>query len=143
MNDVHEKLSRDLLPTVLNAFCYWPVVSVINTLFVPVISRPAMSSFAGVFWNVYISYQANHNGMEIGEVSEVSMMESEAGTVPGTVELLSPGHGDTKVAVKEKAREDNSKTVSIEKEAEVEGQAKGAHRQTKGRVVRRTSVVSV
>lgn len=85
--------------------------------------------------------------MEVGELSEVSTIESEAGTVPGTVELLSPGHGGTEVAVEEETRETNSKvkTVSSKKEAEVGGQdgAKGAHRRKKGRVVRRTSVVSV
>ncbi|CAM9241685.1 unnamed protein product, partial [Hapterophycus canaliculatus] len=71
MTDVRRKLSRDFLPTLKNALLFWPLVSVLNSKFVPVLNRPVVSSFAGVFWNVYISYQANHNGMEVGELSEV------------------------------------------------------------------------
>ncbi|CAN0469203.1 unnamed protein product, partial [Laminaria digitata] len=71
MDDVRRKLSHDFAPTLKNGLCYWPLVGMLNAAFVPVLSRPAVSSFAGVFWNVYISYQANHNGMEVGELSVV------------------------------------------------------------------------
>ncbi|CBJ32920.1 integral membrane protein-like protein [Ectocarpus siliculosus] len=77
MGDVRTKLSRDFTPTLKNAILFWPVVSVINSAFVPVLSRPVFSSFVGVFWNVYISYQANHNGMEVGELSVVYPTEQK------------------------------------------------------------------
>lgn len=77
MGDVRTKLSRDFTPTLNNAILFWPVVSVINSAFVPVLSRPVFSSFVGVFWNVYISYQANHNGMEVGELSVVYPAEQK------------------------------------------------------------------
>ncbi|CAM9758048.1 unnamed protein product [Scytosiphon promiscuus] len=77
MSDVRRKLSRDFVPTLKNALLFWPLVSVLNSKFVSVLNRPVVSSFAGVFWNVYISYQANHNGMEVGELSEVFPLTEE------------------------------------------------------------------
>lgn len=71
MDDVRHRLSQDFIPTLKTGACYWPFIGALNSAFIPVLSRPAFSSFTGVFWNVYISYQANHNGMEVGDVGVV------------------------------------------------------------------------
>ena len=89
MDDVRRKLSHDFAPTLKNGLCYWPLVGMLNAAFVPVLSRPAVSSFAGVFWNVYISYQANHNGMEVGELSVVYPL-TEAESAPAALRSNGP-----------------------------------------------------
>ncbi|CAM9149632.1 unnamed protein product [Pylaiella littoralis] len=85
-DDVYRKLSRDFVPTLKNALLFWPLISVVNSALIPVLSRPIFSSFAGVFWNVYISYQANHNGMDVGELSVVySQTEEREGVLTKVV----------------------------------------------------------
>ncbi|CAM9338442.1 unnamed protein product [Ectocarpus fasciculatus] len=166
MGDVRNKLSRDFTPTLKNAILFWPVVSVINSTFVPVLSRPVFSSFVGVFWNVYISYQANHNGMEVGELSVVypaegqKEEEEEEATLGRAVVA-----GAAAVALAEKAAETqavNAAVLAGEKAGGVSvggsanaatgaGETAGGEdggpaepvRKKRGRFVRRTSVVSM
>ena len=144
MEDVQHKLFRDLTPTIKNAYCYWPVVSVMNTLFVSVINRPAMSSFAGVFWNIYMSYQANHNGLDLGEVSEVLPLV-EAEPVPVTAGQ-SPLRKEMAVARKEVREGESNAKMSAEQEADAGKDGKpmeAQSRKTKRALVRKTTVVSM
>ena len=158
------------MPTLKNAVLFWPLVSVVNSAFVPVLSRPMFSSFMGVFWNVYISYQANHNGMEVGEMSVVYRRSSQEQGQEEAAALL-------KAALAEKVAEKaavvaavdsgvkgagvgvaaNSVTAPVvatkgssEATPENEGAAAAAAaaatppgRKRRGRIVRRTSVVSM
>lgn len=171
MGDVRTKLSRDFTPTLKNAILFWPVVSVINSAFVPVLSRPVFSSFVGVFWNVYISYQANHNGMEVGELSVVYPTEQkEEEAAEASQEAATLGRavvaGAAAVALAEKAAEKPAVAAAVlagEKAAGVsaggsvnpatgepaavsggeEGAPAEPARRKRGRFVRRTSVVSM
>ncbi len=177
LTDVHRKLERDYVPTLKNALLFWPLVSVVNSAFVPVLSRPIFSSSVGVFWNVYISYQANHNGMEVGEVSGVYSQEEEGeerragaeGELAGALLLAKEAAAETtaeKLAVAAAALEDKTLRAgvavnSVEASAAVlEGENQGAAakveggvaaadapaqagRKKRGRLVRRTSVVSM
>ncbi|CAM9698383.1 unnamed protein product [Ectocarpus sp. 4 AP-2014] len=164
MGDVRTKLSRDFTPTLKNAVLFWPVVSVINSAFVPVLSRPAFSSFVGVFWNVYISYQANHNGMEVGELSVVYPAEQkeegeeEAAVVTGAAAVALAEKAAEKKAVAaamaavsagEKAAgisvgaSANAATGAGETAGGEEGVPTEPVRKKRGRFVRRTSVVSM
>ncbi|CAB1103441.1 unnamed protein product [Ectocarpus sp. CCAP 1310/34] len=164
MGDVRTKLSRDFTPTLKNAILFWPVVSVINSTFVPVLSRPVFSSFVGVFWNVYISYQANHNGMEVGELSVVYPAEQkeegeeEAAVVTGAAAIALA----EKAAEKQAIAAATAAVLAAEQVAEVSvgasanaatgaGETAGGEervpaepaRKKRGRFVRRTSVVSM
>ncbi|CAM9556082.1 unnamed protein product [Ectocarpus sp. 13 AM-2016] len=164
MGDVRTKLSRDFTPTLKNAILFWPVVSVINSAFVPVLSRPVFSSFVGVFWNVYISYQANHNGMEVGELSVVYPAEQkeegeeEAAVVTGAAAVALAEKAAEKQAVAaataavsagEKAAgvsvgaSANASTGAGETAGGEEGVPAEPARKKRGRFVRRTSVVSM
>jgi len=177
LNDVHRKLSRDYMPTLKNALLFWPMVSVVNSAFVPVLTRPIFSSFVGVFWNVYISYQANHNGMEVGEVSGMYSQErgeeeegaGAEGELASALLLAKKAAAETtaeKLAVAAAALEDKTLRAgvvvnSVEASAAVmEGEKQGAAakveggvaaagtpaqtgRKKRGRLVRRTSVVSM
>lgn len=174
MSDVYRKLSRDFLPTLKNAVLFWPLVSVVNSVFVPVLSRPAFSSFMGVFWNVYISYQANHNGMEVGELSVVYPRSQEQAQEEEEVALAKTVVVAEK-AVAEKAAEKTTAVAAVASDAkgaagvaansvtapavavadegktdatpESEGgpatAATPPSRKRRGRIVRRTSVVSM
>ncbi|CAN0473642.1 unnamed protein product, partial [Ectocarpus sp. 12 AP-2014] len=151
---------RDFTPTLKNAILFWPVVSVINSAFVPVLSRPVFSSFVGVFWNVYISYQANHNGMEVGELSVVYPAEQkeEAAVVTGAAAVALAEKAAEKQAVAaamaavlagEKAAgvsvgaSANAATGAGETAGGEEGVPAESARKKRGRFVRRTSVVSM
>lgn len=148
MDDVRRKLSRELVPTLKNGVCYWPLVGMLNSAFVPVLSRPAMSSFAGVFWNVYISYQANNNGMEVGELSVVypstEAAESTRAALRSEVgpKFASNGGGGEKVSVSAKGGVDSQgKNASGEEEDPAAG-GRGCVKK-KSNLVRRTTVVSM
>lgn len=168
LGDVHRKLSRDYMPTLKNALLFWPLVSVINSAFVPVLSRPIFSSFAGVFWNVYISYQANHNGMEVGEVSvvypqgdeEAAGGESELAGALLLAKKAAVGTTAEKVAVAAAALDDKTLRAGVvavnsaeAPAAVMDGEKPGVAgkveeapapgRKKRGRLVRRTSVVSM
>lgn len=173
MSDVYRKLSRDFLPTLQNAVLFWPLVSVVNSVFVPVLSRPIFSSFMGVFWNVYISYQANHNGMEVGEMSvvyrrltqeqgqgqeEIALVEAvaaeekektaekvavtvaavAASDVKGTADLAA-----NSVAASAVAGEGKPEATAESSEGGASAAATPPVRKRRGRIVRRTSVVSM
>eukprot|EP00903_Cladosiphon_okamuranus_P018173 g16720.t1 len=167
LNDVTRKLSQDFVPTLKNAVVFWPVVSVFNSLFVPLLSRPMFSSFMGVFWNVYISYQANHNGMEVGEMSvvyprssqtqrqeevvalvkEAVVEKKKAAEKTAVVAALAPGVNGARVEVSSVtapvlASEGNPEATS-EGEDGATSDAAPPGRKRRGRVVRRTSVMSM
>lgn len=145
MDDVRRKLSHDFLPTLKNGLCYWPLVGVLNSAFVPVLSRPAMSSFAGVFWNVYISYQANHNGMDVGEVSVVyPLTEAESARASLRSEGgggLASDSGGGEVSASTKGGVVDSK--GNDSSGEEGGPAGGRGGVKKGNLVRRTTAVSM
>ncbi|CAM9519510.1 unnamed protein product, partial [Choristocarpus tenellus] len=68
--DVQHRLDQDLVPTLKAGICYWPFVGLFSSRYVPVMNRPAVSAFAGVFWNVYLSHRAHHNELTLDKVSE-------------------------------------------------------------------------
>lgn len=144
MDDARRKLSHDFVPTLKNGLCYWPLVGVLNSAFVPVLSRPAMSSFAGVFWNVYISYQANHNGMDVGELSVVyPLTEAESARVALRSEggpSFASNSGGGEVSASTKGGVDSKGKDSSGEEG---GPAGGRGDVKKGTLVRRTTVVSM
>lgn len=173
LDDVHKKLSRDYVPTLKTALLFWPLVSVVNSAFVPVLSRPIFSSSVGVFWNVYISYQANHNGMKVGEVSAIYSQEAVEeqragveGELPGALLLAKNAAAQTtaeQFAVAAAALDDKALRAGVavdsveasaammagQTAATVEGGVPAAdtpaqtRRKKRGRLVRRTSVVSM
>lgn len=182
MSDVCRKLSGDFLPTLKNAVLFWPMVSVVNSAFVPVLSRPMFSSFMGVFWNVYISYQANHNGMEVGEMSVVYPPSQEreqekvalvaktataTATATGAAAATATGNAAGKeavaaaaaaAAVVKRAGAEGGSSVKApavageaKREADAAPRTEGGDaapatppgRKKRGRIVRRTSVVSM
>ncbi|CAM9868679.1 unnamed protein product [Discosporangium mesarthrocarpum] len=65
--DVRVKLEGELVPTLKVSTCFWPLVGIVSFRFIPVINRPAMNGFAGFFWNIYLSHQANHGSLTLGE----------------------------------------------------------------------------
>ena len=144
MDDVRRKLSHDFVPTLKNGLCYWPLVGMLNAAFVPVLSRPAMSSFAGVFWNVYISYQANHNGMEVGDLSVVyplteaesarAAVRSEGGAMFASASGGGAVSSSTEGGVDAKGKESSG---------EEGGPASGRGYVKKGNLVRRATAVSM
>lgn len=158
---MYRKLSRDFMPTLKNGLMFWPLISVVNSAFVPVLSRPIFSSFAGVFWNVYISYQANHNGMDVGEVSvvysqteetESVLAKAEATAVAATAAVAVATPADAVVSdvqgqgVTASSTEDAAVVVVREGRPEVAGTTASdlaAIRKRRGKFVRRTSVVSM
>lgn len=161
MSDVYRKLSGDFLPTLKNALLFWPMVSVVNSAFVPVLSRPIFSSFMGVFWNVYISYQANHNGMEVGEMSvmyprsqargqeEVGLAKTVVAEKTAEKAAVAAVASDVKAGVEANAVK--APAVVVEGNPEANSESEGAAaatatplcRKKRGRIVRRTSVVSM
>lgn len=147
MDDVRRKLSHDFAPTLKNGLCYWPLVGMLNAAFVPVLSRPAVSSFAGVFWNVYISYQANHNGMEVGELSVVYPL-TEAESAPAALRSKIVGakfasDGGVGGAVSESTKKGGVDAKGNDSSGE-EGVSKGGRGDVKkGNLVRRTTAVSM
>lgn len=144
MDDVRRKLSHDFVPTLKNGLCYWPLVGMLNSAFVPVLSRPAMSSFAGVFWNVYISYQANHNGMEVGELSVVYPSTEEAESAVRSVgpTFASGDGGERSVSVSAKGGADAQRKDSSGENGDPAAGGLG-NLKKKGNLVRRTTVVSM
>lgn len=167
MSDVYRKLSRDFMPTLKNAVLFWPLVSVVNSAFVPVLSRPMFSSFMGVFWNVYISYQANHNGMEVGEMSVLYPRSSQeqrqdaaallktavaekttgkAAAVAGVASVVNgAGAAANSVAAPVVAGKGKPEATSESEDgaAAATAAATPPGRKRRGRIVRRTSVVSM
>jgi Mpv17 / PMP22 family len=59
LKDAAVRVKRDLPATATAGACYWPFIGVAQSRFVPVYNRPAVGSFAGLFWNIYLSHQAN------------------------------------------------------------------------------------
>lgn len=159
------------MPTLKNAVLFWPVVSVFNSVFVPVLSRPVFSSFMGVFWNVYISYQANHNGMEVGEASVVYRRLSQeqgqgqeeaaallkaalaekaaekaaivAAAAASDVKGTGIGVAANSVTAPFVAGEGKPEATASESEDAAATAATPPGRKRRGRIVRRTSVVSM
>lgn len=70
LQDFHQRVERDCLPTFMRGLCYWPLVGVVNFKFVPVVNRPGVSSIAGLFWSIYLSHRANSE-MEDDDMVEV------------------------------------------------------------------------
>lgn len=143
MDDVRRKLSRDFWPTLKAGLCYWPIIGMFNSRFVPVMNRPAFSSFAGVFWNVYISYQANNDGMDVGEVVCKEPLKE-------TLNATSSGAGDPAVMPDDETVEGEPHTVNSKASRVAEGvPTKGGDAKkerappTGGKLMRRTSVVSM
>jgi Mpv17 / PMP22 family len=59
LKDAAVRVKRDLPATATAGACYWPFIGLAQSRFVPVYNRPAVGSFAGLFWNIYLSHQAN------------------------------------------------------------------------------------
>lgn len=133
MDDVRRRLSQDFVPTVKTGLCYWPIVGMFNAAFVPVMNRPAFSSFAGVFWNVYISYQANYHGMEVGEVSIVYPL-------PAAESVRATRRSSEEAAVVSGGKVIEKSTSSFGKDGNAAKERTGSKI---GTIVRRTSVVSI
>mmetsp|Transcript_1297 Transcript_1297/g.2164 ORF Transcript_1297/g.2164 Transcript_1297/m.2164 type:complete len:192 (+) Transcript_1297:167-742(+) len=62
--DAQEKVASETIPTIINSIPYWGTVHALNYRYTPVHNRPVLSSVAGVFWNIYFSWQANKSGKE-------------------------------------------------------------------------------
>ncbi|KAG5190695.1 hypothetical protein JKP88DRAFT_352606 [Tribonema minus] len=62
---VDRKIRQDLLETTAAGACYWPFVGLLNSRFVPVTNRPVVGSFAGLFWNIYLSHKANESDLVV------------------------------------------------------------------------------
>jgi len=70
--DAEAKVKQELVPTIISSIPYWGVFHTFNYRHTPVHRRPVMSSLAGVFWNIYISWQANKDSSEAGQRSTVT-----------------------------------------------------------------------
>ncbi|KAI1617676.1 hypothetical protein EDD37DRAFT_230123 [Exophiala viscosa] len=52
---VRRDVERDTIPLMINGWKLWPVVALINFVFVPVNRRIIVGSFVGLFWGIYLS----------------------------------------------------------------------------------------
>lgn len=140
MDDVRRKLSRDFLPTLKVGMSYWPIIGMLNSRFVAVMNRPAFSSFAGVFWNVCISYQANNDGMDVGDVVLKEPLNTISSSSRAGDPAVMPDDADDDDSAESESHTLNSKAA--------EGRGGDAKKRTPSstggeKIVRRTSVVSM
>jgi Mpv17 / PMP22 family len=77
LKDAAVRVKRDLPATVTAGACYWPFIGLAQSRFVPVYNRPAVGSFAGLVWNIYLSHQANI-ALEPVEVDVQFLIEQNA-----------------------------------------------------------------
>lgn len=142
MEDVRRKLAQDLVPTCLNALCYWPLVSGLNVALVPVMNRPSFSSFAGVFWNIYLSYKANASIVEVGDVPVEYRLE-ETDAIRGAVSLSAEKIAVSKVGAGASQAKGGVGNDRADAGDEEDSPVERAKRSRRGKFVRRTSVVSM
>ncbi|KAI3413126.1 uncharacterized protein J3R85_016490 [Psidium guajava] len=53
------RLKRDLIPTLVNGFVYWPLCDFITLRFTPVHLQPLVSNSFSYIWTIYLTYMAS------------------------------------------------------------------------------------
>ncbi|CAM9579939.1 unnamed protein product [Phaeothamnion confervicola] len=73
-----DKLKSEVPPTLAAGLCYWPVIGIFQYRFVDLINRPVFGSFAGIFWNTFLSHQANAPPLSVDEPAAPAVSGGEA-----------------------------------------------------------------
>ncbi|GAV88810.1 Mpv17_PMP22 domain-containing protein [Cephalotus follicularis] len=64
-DEIVARLKRDMLPTLKNGICYWPICDFVVFKFVPVQLQPLASNSCAFLWTIYLSYMASLNKVSI------------------------------------------------------------------------------
>ncbi|CAF0855707.1 unnamed protein product [Didymodactylos carnosus] len=95
--EIKLKIVHHMPQTFLLGNCYWPFVSFINFRYIPLNYRPFLGTFAGMFWNIYVSTIANKDNdveddkkeenTKIGKHEQLSVPLQMSGTGAMTVAI--------------------------------------------------------
>lgn len=152
MEDVRCRLSEDLGPTIKIGICYWPTVGILCSRFVPVMNRPGVSSIAGLFWNIYISHQANHKqvtdeGTPVSHSSENAKAPDEdtlRDSTTGAVGVVNaPAVGTTSEATSLKTETRARSVKSNDGDTKSASDKDTSERRERQKLVRRTTCLSM
>ncbi|XP_010028381.2 PXMP2/4 family protein 4 [Eucalyptus grandis] len=71
------RLKRDLIPTLVNGFVYWPFCDFITFRFTPVHLQPLVSNSFSYIWTIYLTYMAS-----LQKVDSTAKLTTEAAISP-------------------------------------------------------------